>query len=68
MAFVTLRAGATATAEELVAHARSHLSATKAPRDIEIVAGIPLTSVGKLDRKALRALLPSHPPSHTPAR
>ena len=33
-----------------------------------MIAGIPLTSVGKLDRKALRALLSNHMPSHTPAR
>jgi long-chain acyl-CoA synthetase len=57
VAFVSLRAGATATADDLVAHARSRLSPTKAPREVQVVESIPLTSVGKLDRKALRAML-----------
>jgi long-chain acyl-CoA synthetase len=54
-AFVALRPGATVTADELTAYAKQHLAATKYPRDIRIVPGIPLTSVGKLDRKKLRA-------------
>jgi long-chain acyl-CoA synthetase len=53
-AFVALRPGATATADELTAYAKQHLAANKYPRDIRIVPGIPLTSVGKLDRKKLR--------------
>jgi long-chain acyl-CoA synthetase len=57
VAFVSLRPGATVTADELIAHARSRLSATKSPREIHLVESIPLTSVGKLDRKALRAML-----------
>ena len=54
MAYVSLRDGATATADELIEHARRHLAATKYPREITIVPAIPLTSVGKLDRKKLR--------------
>jgi long-chain acyl-CoA synthetase len=54
VAFVSLRDGAQATAEELTEHARRHLAATKYPRQITIVPAIPLTSVGKLDRKRLR--------------
>ena len=54
VAFVSLRAGASATAEELSEHARKHLGANKYPRQITIVPAIPLTSVGKLDRKKLR--------------
>ena len=57
VAFVMLRPGASATTQELIAHARSALSPTKYPRDVRIVDHIPLTSVGKLDRKALRALV-----------
>ena len=57
VAFVSLRPGATDGADELIRYARSHLSATKAPREIRIVDSIPLTSVGKLDRKALRAMV-----------
>jgi acyl-CoA synthetase (AMP-forming)/AMP-acid ligase II len=34
--------------------AKRHLAATKYPREITIVPVVPLTSVGKLDRKKLR--------------
>jgi long-chain acyl-CoA synthetase len=54
VAFVSLRPGAEATAEELTEYARRHLAANKYPRQITIVPTIPLTSVGKLDRKKLR--------------
>jgi len=54
VAFVSLRPGAVVTAEELTEHARQHLGANKYPRQITIVPAIPLTSVGKLDRKKLR--------------
>ncbi|MBV9206905.1 MAG: AMP-binding protein [Actinobacteria bacterium] len=54
VAFVSLRPGAEVTAEELTEHARRHLAATKYPRQITIVPAVPLTSVGKLDRKKLR--------------
>ena len=57
VAFVSLRAGATAGAGELVEFARARLAATKYPRQVHVVGSIPLTSVGKLDRKALRAQL-----------
>ena len=55
VAFVSLRSGATATGDELVAHARARLAATKYPREVHVVDAIPMTSVGKLDRKTLRA-------------
>jgi long-chain acyl-CoA synthetase len=55
--FVALREGASVTGDELVAHAREQLAATKYPREIRIVPAIPLTSVGKLDRKRLRTLI-----------
>ncbi len=54
VAFVSLRDGAVVTDEELIEHARRHLAATKYPRQVTIVPAIPLTSVGKLDRKKLR--------------
>ncbi len=57
VAFVALRPGMTATPEALIAHARGALTPTKYPREVRIVDRIPLTSVGKLDRKALRAQL-----------
>jgi long-chain acyl-CoA synthetase len=54
VAFVSLRPDAVVTAEELSEHARRHLAANKYPREITIVPTVPLTSVGKLDRKKLR--------------
>lgn len=54
VAFVALRAGADATAEQLIAYARGQISAAKYPREVHLVPAIPLTSVGKTDRKALR--------------
>jgi long-chain acyl-CoA synthetase len=54
VAFVSLRPGAEATAGELTEHTRQHLAANKYPREITIVPTVPLTSVGKLDRKKLR--------------
>ncbi len=54
VAFVSLRPGAEVTGEELTEHARKHLAANKYPREITIVPAVPLTSVGKLDRKKLR--------------
>ena len=57
VAFVSLRPGSTCTPEALVAHAREHLSAAKYPREVRVVDAVPLTSVLKTDRKALRTLL-----------
>jgi long-chain acyl-CoA synthetase len=54
VAFVSLRPDAAATAGELTEHAKQHLAANKYPREITIVPAVPLTSVGKLDRKKLR--------------
>jgi long-chain acyl-CoA synthetase len=57
VAFVQLRPGADATEADLVAYARGHISKAKYPREVRIVDVIPLTSVLKTDRKALRAQL-----------
>jgi long-chain acyl-CoA synthetase len=57
VAFVVLRPGAAVGADDLVAYARSRLAANKYPREVRIVERLPLTSVGKLDRKALRTSL-----------
>jgi acyl-CoA synthetase (AMP-forming)/AMP-acid ligase II len=50
----SLRPDAVVTTEELIEYARQHLGANKYPRQIAIVPAIPLTSVGKLDRKTIR--------------
>ena len=55
VAFVSLRPGGQATPAEITEFARERLAANKYPRDVTILDAVPLTSVGKLDRKALRA-------------
>jgi long-chain acyl-CoA synthetase len=57
VAFVSLRSDATATPEELIAWAREHIGGYKYPRELQIVDEVPLTPVGKIDRKALRSRL-----------
>ncbi|MCK2213570.1 AMP-binding protein [Actinomadura sp. ATCC 31491] len=57
VAFVQLKPDATASAEELVEWARDRVGRVKYPREIRFVPDIPVTSVLKLDRKALRARL-----------
>ncbi len=54
VAFVSLRPDAQTKPEELIDYARQHLAANKYPRQITVVPAVPLTSVGKLDRKKLR--------------
>jgi long-chain acyl-CoA synthetase len=44
------------TAEDVVAWCRSHLSSHKVPRSVILVAALPRTARGKLDRSALVAL------------
>jgi long-chain acyl-CoA synthetase len=55
VAFLELDPGATDGSEELVAWGREHIGGYKYPREIHLVASMPLTDVGKIDRKALRA-------------
>ena len=52
---VQLRPGASLTTDEIVTYAKGRLSAAKYPRDVRVVDALPLTSVFKLDRKALRS-------------
>ena len=54
VAFVSLQPGSQATPAELIEFARGRLAAHKYPREVTILDSVPLTSVGKLDRKALR--------------
>ena len=55
VAFVELRDGASATAEELIAHCRAHLAAYKCPRHI-VFDEIPKTSTGKIQKFRLREM------------
>jgi fatty-acyl-CoA synthase len=52
-AFVTLKPGASLTAEELVDHCRTRLATFKVPRQIEF-GGLPKTSTGKIQKYLLR--------------
>ena len=61
VAFVQLRPGATLTPPDIVDYAKNKLSAAKYPRDVRIIDALPLTSVFKLDRKALRSRLNDGP-------
>ncbi len=54
-AFVVLKAGAEAGAAELQAHVKDRRGAPWSPKSIDFVADIPVTGLGKIDRKALRA-------------
>jgi long-chain acyl-CoA synthetase len=54
VAFVSLHPGASLTAEELIGWARKHIGGYKYPRELHIGL-IPLTAVGKINRKELRA-------------
>jgi long-chain acyl-CoA synthetase len=58
VAFVELRPGQDVTAEDLVAFAKERIGGYKYPREVHVVGSLPLTPVGKIDRKALRARLP----------
>ncbi len=55
VAFVSLSSDV--APEELIVWAREHIGGYKYPREIRVIDAVPLTPVGKIDRKALRALL-----------
>ena len=57
VAFVSLRPGSQATAEELVQFGRERLGGYKYAREVRVLDQVPLTPVGKVDRKRLRVLL-----------
>ena len=63
VAFVSLRPGARAEPEELVEWARQRIGGYRYPREIHVIDAVPLTSVGKIDRKALRARAPENAPT-----
>lgn len=59
VAYVSLRPATAATPEELVDFAKTRLGKHKYPREVHILDAVPLTPVGKVDRKAVRALVVS---------
>jgi fatty-acyl-CoA synthase len=62
-AAVVLRAGATVTAEQLVNLVKEMKGSVQAPKSVVFIAEIPLTSLGKPDKKALRARTAAGPAS-----
>jgi long-chain acyl-CoA synthetase len=56
VAVVAVRPGSAVTAEEIVAWSSTRLARYKYPREVRVVDAVPLTSVGKTDRKAVRGL------------
>ncbi|MBP7610772.1 MAG: AMP-binding protein, partial [Steroidobacteraceae bacterium] len=54
-ALVVLRQGHCATKGELIEFVKSRKGSLTAPKSIEFVAAIPVTNLGKVDKKALRA-------------
>ncbi|HEV7654645.1 MAG TPA: AMP-binding protein [Mycobacteriales bacterium] len=57
VAFVAARPGSILDAAEVEAFAAARLSGIHRPHDVRVVDTIPVTSVGKTDRKALRSRL-----------
>jgi len=54
-AYIVLKPGAAATAEELIAFCRERLAAYKAPKHVSLVAGLPLSAASKILKRELRA-------------
>ncbi|WP_224392222.1 AMP-binding protein [Pseudonocardia sp. ICBG1293] len=54
-AFVSLREGASATPEEIIAFTRERMAAYKYPRQLELLDEVPKTVTGKVLRRELRA-------------
>lgn len=54
-AVVTLHEGKSATAEELIAFVKERKGSLVAPKSVEFRDAIPVTNLGKIDKKAIRA-------------
>jgi len=54
MAFLKLKEGETATAEEIIAFAREKMANYKAPRHVKFVDDFPMTATGKIQKFVLR--------------
>jgi long-chain acyl-CoA synthetase len=60
-AFVALRPGEQADADELIAHCRSALASYKVPRELTVLPTLPKNAVGKITKPPLRARLAEDP-------
>jgi len=54
-ALVVLREGQTAMADEIIDYVKSRKGSLMAPKSVEFIDAIPVTNLGKVDKKALRA-------------
>lgn len=54
-AFVVLKPGVSATAEELIQLVKEKKGSVQAPKTLDLVDSLPLTVLGKVDKKVLRA-------------
>jgi acyl-CoA synthetase (AMP-forming)/AMP-acid ligase II len=54
-AIVVLHPGETATAEQIIGHARPRIAGYKLPKSVDFIAALPRTAAGKVLRRALRA-------------
>ncbi|MFH0789687.1 MAG: long-chain fatty acid--CoA ligase [Pseudomonadota bacterium] len=54
-AYVVLKEGAIASAEEIIGFCKEHLAAYKVPKQVEFRTALPKSAVGKILRKVLRA-------------
>ena len=55
-AVVVLRDGCSVTVQEIIQRVKISKGAVQAPKTVDFVEALPLTSLGKLDKKALRAV------------
>jgi long-chain acyl-CoA synthetase len=55
-AYVVLKDGAAATAEEIIAHCQAHLAKYKSPRHVVFLDAMPKTIIGKIIKKELRRM------------
>ena len=55
-AYVVLKAGAVPDVQGLIAHVRARKGAHHAPKGVTVLERLPTTAVGKVDKKALRAM------------
>jgi long-chain acyl-CoA synthetase len=53
-AFVVLKEGQTATAEEIIGFCRTQMAAYKAPREVEFMERLPRNAAGKVLKRILR--------------
>ena len=54
MALVVLRAGHTATEDDILGHCRNHIAGFKVPKSVEFTKSLPKGGTGKILKKALR--------------